>query len=369
MAQERCAEALTTAHLAIARATTAGDRALVKLLNLLRAEARIDLGDLPGAAEDIVQAATPEDEPPLEILAEIHRVVGKALVREGDQAGARAAFQRSARLLHGIGHLRAQAEVEALAGSLAPSRPAAVLKSLGATHDPALPLRTEEMRADLLLRRAAAVMEQGGRPDLLGSEVLALVTTSGCASAAAVVSTHGNRASVEERVRWTEADALAAASAPDPPPLPLGTWREREWLLVASVAPTVSARTAWLAVHALASCGRALAAARRDAREREALWPIDNPDDPSPGMFLSEQMKDLLRDARRLAVAPVNLLLTGETGVGKEVMARVDPRGEPRRASRSSPSTAAPCLPTCSRTSCSGIAAAPTPVRTNRFPA
>ena len=147
---------------------------------------------------------------------------------------------------------------------------------------------------------------------------------AGCASAAAVVSTQAGRAAiVEERSGWTDAEARAAAAAPTPPALLLGFWREREWHLVAAIAPTVSARTAWLAVEALASSGRALAAARREAREREALWPIDDPDDPSPGMFLSEQMKDLLRDARRLAATPVNLLITGETGVGKEVMARV----------------------------------------------
>jgi DNA-binding NtrC family response regulator len=175
-----------------------------------------------------------------------------------------------------------------------------------------------------VLRQAAAVMEQAGRPDLLSSEVLALVMASGCASSAAIVSTNQTGATaVEERAGWTEAEALAATVAPDPPAVPLGTWRDREWHLVASVAPTVAARTAWLAVHGLASCGRALAAARREARERDALWPLDNPDDPSSGLFVSEQMKDLLRTARRYAVAPINLLITGETGVGKEVMARV----------------------------------------------
>jgi hydrogenase-4 transcriptional activator len=154
--------------------------------------------------------------------------------------------------------------------------------------------------------------------------VLALVMASGCASSAAIVSTHQTgAAAVEARAGWTEAEALAATVAPDPPAVPLGTWRDREWQLVASVAPTVAARTAWLAVHGLASCGRALAAARREARERDALWPLDNPDDPSSGLFGSEQMKELLRTARRYAVAPINLLITGETGVGKEVMARV----------------------------------------------
>jgi len=181
-----------------------------------------------------------------------------------------------------------------------------------------------DVRVDLLLRRAAAALEQASRADLLGSEVLALVLASGCASSAAIVSSKpGSLAAVEEAFNWSAEEALAALATPDPPALPLGSWREREWSLVADVAPTVSARTAWLAVHALASCGRALAAARREAREREALWPIDNPDDPSPGFFASQRMTELLRGARRLATIPMTLLLTGETGVGKEVMARI----------------------------------------------
>jgi len=324
IAQERWSEAATIANDAIARSRTAGDRSLIKLLSLLRAEARISLGDLAGAAEDIVQAAPPEDEPPLEILAEIHRVIGKALVCEGDPVGARAAFQRSARIFRGIGHLRAQSEVETEAAWMSRGRQVAAGRGSAARTPGDSHIDVGDARADLLLRQATAIIEQGGRPDLLGSEVLALVMAAGCASAAAVVSTQAGRAAiVEERFGWTDAEARAAATAPTPPALLLGFWREREWHLVAAIAPTVSARTAWLAVEALASSGRALAAARREAREREALWPIDDPDDPSPGMFLSEQMKDLLRDARRLAATPVNLLITGETGVGKEVMARV----------------------------------------------
>ena len=366
IAQERWSEAATTANDAIARSRTAGDRCLIKLLSLLRAEARISLGDLAGAAEDIVQAAPPEDEPPLEILAEIHRVIGKALVCEGDPVGARAAFQRSARIFRGIGHLRAQSAVETEAASMSRGRHVTAGRGSAARTPGDSRIDAGDARADLLLRQATAIIEQGGRPDLLGSEVLALVMAAGCASAAAVVSTQAGRAAiVEERFGWTDAEARAAAAAPTPPALLLGFWREREWHLVAAVAPTVSARTAWLAVEALASSGRALAAARREAREREALWPIDDPDDPSPGMFLSEQMKDLLRDARRLAATPVNLLITGETGVGKEVMARVI-HDASRPGKPFIPFNCSAVPATCWRTSCSAIAAAPSPAPTRR---
>jgi len=118
LTQRRWREAREIANSGLSRATAAGDRALVKLLLLLRADARIELGDLGGAGEDIVHAAGSDDEPPLEILAEAHRVIGKALAREGDHAGAAAAYERSARILRGIGHLRAKEEVEAEAESV-----------------------------------------------------------------------------------------------------------------------------------------------------------------------------------------------------------------------------------------------------------
>ncbi len=200
LATGETAEAHGFATRALSHAAIVGDRSLIKLLSLLRAEARISLGDLAGAAEDIVQAAPPEDEPPLEILAEIHRVIGKALVCEGDPVGARAAFQRSARIFRGIGHLRAQSEVEAEAAWMSRGRQVTARRGSAARTPGDSHIDAGDARADLLLRQATAIIEQGGRPDLLGSEVLALVMSAGCASAAAVVSTQAGRAAiVEER--------------------------------------------------------------------------------------------------------------------------------------------------------------------------
>jgi DNA-binding NtrC family response regulator len=78
-----------------------------------------------------------------------------------------------------------------------------------------------------------------------------------------------------------------------------------------------------MAVRSLCASGLALANARRDAKEREALWPIDNPDTQSPGLFNGEQAQELLRVARRVAASDSLVLLTGETGVGKDVLARI----------------------------------------------
>ena len=73
-----------------------------------------------------------------------------------------------------------------------------------------------------------------------------------------------------------------------------------------------------------------LAAARREAREREALWPVEHLDEGAHGVFGSDQMKEVARVARRIASTPVTVLLTGETGTGKEVVGRLIHDASPR---------------------------------------
>lgn len=311
-------EAATLADATLKLAQSVKYRQLSSLLLLLRAEARACLDDPAGAGEDIVQALAAHDEPPVELLAEAQRVLGRALALGGDTDGAAEVFGRSARILRAVGHLRAEHDVRAEAARhqvvLAPADepPAAV-----AAMPPAA-------RPELLVQRAAAVVEQAARPDLLGAEMLGLLASTCSVRAAAVLSrdTAGALTSVSA-TGWTAAEAEQAAAGDRALAVPLGRWRDREWLLAADVYPHLAARAAWIAIRALATSGVALAAARREAREREALWPIDNPDDPSPGVFICEQMLELLRVARRIASTQVLVLLTGETGVGKEIFARI----------------------------------------------
>jgi len=296
-------------------------RQLSALLLLLRAEARAFLSDAPGAADDIVEALAGHDEPPLELLGEVHRVLGRALAREGDLAGAAEAFSRSARILHAIGHRRGARETREQAAADGVAVPAP------APGDPCVPVPdpVPAHRPELLVQRAATLVEQASRPDLLGAEALGLLASAGAIRAAAVVSRDAAGAPrVETRLAWTEAQALDPTEAAGGTlNIPLGSWRDREWSLTAEVPPGLAPRATWSAVRALATCGVALAMARREAREREALWPIDNPDTPSPGVFLCEQMRELLRIARHIASTDVLVLVTGETGVGKEVFARI----------------------------------------------
>jgi DNA-binding NtrC family response regulator len=331
--QGQWAEVLAQARYGLELELVSGQKVLSSIFLLLRAEASAVLGDFAAAARDILAAAGEREDVSLDLLAEIQRVTARSLAREGDRVGATAAYARAVRILGALGHARRHADVahEAAQEQVPPESSSAEPTTLTepGSPDPANAAGAG-YRPDLLLRRAVAALEQAARPELLGMELLAILIDSGCARAGAVVQTTAGGPKPYHLTGWTPEQATAAALSPDPPAIQLGTARGIDWILISEVAPTVLARTAWMAVHRLAASGLALAAARLEARERQALWPIDNPDDPAPGVFISEQMVELARIARRVAAAPITVLLTGETGVGKEIFAHMIHDASPR---------------------------------------
>jgi DNA-binding NtrC family response regulator len=176
-----------------------------------------------------------------------------------------------------------------------------------------------------------ALLELGGHTHILAGEAVAVLEAAGCVRTIAIVAGSGKGLHVIDARGWEEREALAAARNPDAfDVIPLGQYRDEPWHLVVNPRPELDHRCTLLAIRKLLGTALTLDRYRRDEKQRAALWPAEALDGDQDSIWASEQMSEVLTIARRIAPTPLSVLLTGETGTGKEVLARTIHRASDR---------------------------------------
>jgi DNA-binding NtrC family response regulator len=153
----------------------------------------------------------------------------------------------------------------------------------------------------------AAFSDLAHRPRLLGEEMLSAIDTLGCCPDARIVE--------------TESTGIPEASM-DTAVLPLGSDRARSLALVCKVPDEPVDAILLADVLRMGRAAVALERAREEERNRAALWPAPPVEEQAGALFLAEEMQTILATARRIGPTTVPVLITGETGTGKEVLAR-----------------------------------------------
>ncbi len=256
---------------------------------------------------------------PVRVVGSTYATIGTAFRRLGKATRGDAFVSRAKRVIEETGDLTGR---RSLSEIQEPERKASLY-----------PAPETQRQDSSTLDGAVALLDLAAYPHILAREAFALLHEAGCAEALALVAVSERGPRLVDAHGWSADDALQAVRRATPDdPIVLGPHRDETWQILARPRPQLDHRCTLAAIRKLVGTARALDHYRRDEKQRAALWPAEALDGDAESLWISEPSADLLTIARRIANAPLPVLLTGETGTGKEMLARVIHRASTRAA-------------------------------------
>jgi DNA-binding NtrC family response regulator/tetratricopeptide (TPR) repeat protein len=304
--------ALERVRLAVSLASAAGDDLLSAMARIRRAEILATLQRLEEAWADVNEVARTLLQLPAEVFAHYERAVGRLSTADGNRGGGLRHYIRSERVFSGLHHLPGVLEVTRL-------------RDQSETDSNADPLGPGG-QAGCNLQEVASLMLHAGRPALLATGIIAILSNTRCVSGAIA------RARAEDGEVEVLSSFGTVEESPENRTLPLGASGDRTIEVVLQPLPDIEAHVSLNAIGTLLGTVRELEIARAEREDRLTLWPAADLPSGDKGAAASGAMANVMATARRVAPTNVLVLLTGESGTGKDVLARFIHRNSLRAA-------------------------------------
>jgi DNA-binding NtrC family response regulator/tetratricopeptide (TPR) repeat protein len=271
-------------------------------LRLLTVETLIANGDLPEAACALRNLLSDTAELPLDVHAEIERVLSKTFYCVGSRLGAQISLTRALESFEALGHVVGKQQ------------------TVAEGHDYST-VNGRATRFDVsrsCVDRIRTLLDTRKRPEMFGRESIRLLRELDCVDGVALTSNDaGNRAvlfSIGSEVHQKTPRLTQIELG--------GTTRHRLRLEYIAKSDASSVLTVGIFERLIKSIA-SLNATAACTSDTDLLWPSDEWIPNEQIVLVAKSMTEVLGTISKAAPTKVSMLLTGETGTGKEVLAKV----------------------------------------------
>lgn len=264
---------------------------------LLSAETLIANGELTNAARMLAQVLLPSVQVPPDLFAELEQVTAKAIQSSNASSLVRVHLERARRTYVAIGHSRGHSTAA---------------RELAKLPDDSLPALSCAVTVD----RIRALMDTRARPELFGHEAVSLLEELHCTQSVTLTAREGDAAPVVLRsvgVSNPSATTLTVELNRD-------TRRQFELALTPREDPASIITT--LEFHRLIEQILASQPPESVFGDLDVLWTAHDWSSPDGVVFTAESMLAILKTISKIAPTDISVLIRGETGSGKEIVAR-----------------------------------------------